>query len=252
MTIKQFFIGDDSGFLAAAAYLPEGEIRACAVFVHAYSNWKDEHDYMFCRMAHALAEEHTASLLFDMRGHGESAGLPEDVTAAQMQQDIAAAVAYAKRALCARVYIITVGFSARLCAEAVGNAAEGYVLLSPAAEIPAELRFLAEQDGKDLHTVLAGCPQRAAAEAAMERMGMLPRFVTAEKVNGALFGCGAYAGAPVSVQTLIFGTEPDPAWDSVFCHHTFCPAAGGGVMFRSPAVIEQITAQIVQFVAGKD
>ena len=248
MTIKQFFIGDRSDFLAAAAYLPEGEIRACAVFVHAYSNWKDEHDYMFCRMAHALAEGHTASLLFDMRGHGESAGLLEDVTAARMQQDIAAAVDYAKRELCAKVYMITVGFSARLCAEAVGNAAEGYVMLSPAAEIPAELRFLAEQDGKDLHTVLAGCPQRAAAEAAMERMGMLPRFVTAEKVNGPLFACEAFSGTPVSVPALIFGTEPDPAWDSVFCNHTFCPAADGGVMFRSPSVIAQITERIMQFV----
>lgn len=248
MKTEQFYIRNNEDFLAAAAYRPAGEIRACAVFVHAYSNWKDEHDYMFCRMANALAEGHTASLLFDMRGHGESAGLLADATIETMCRDIIDAAAYAKKEICPYIYIITAGFSARLCAEAVGNNAAGYVLLSPAVEIPDELRFLAAHDGEPMHTVMAGHPQRTTAENAMEQMGMLPRFVTAETVSGSLFACKAFAGEPVSARTLVFSYGQVPAYESVFPNSRFCPAEGGGVMFRSPAVIEQITEQIRQFI----
>ncbi len=248
MKTEQFYIKDHDDFLAAAAYRPAGAIKACAVFVHAYSNWKDEHDYMFCRMANALADNQTASLLFDMRGHGESAGLLEDATFETMCKDIAKAAAYAKKEICPDIYIITAGFSARLCAEAVGNDAKGYVLLSPAVEIPEELRFLAAHDGEHMHTVLAAHPERAAAEKAMEQMGMLPRFVTAETVSGDLFACKRFSGTPVSVRTLVFGSGQLPEYGSIFPNSSYCEAKGGGVLFRSPAVIEQMTEQIGQFI----
>lgn len=248
--IEQLYINENGGSLSAVKYSPEGAPSACVIFVHAYSNWKDEHDYMFARLALALSRRGTAALTFDMRGHGESTLKLEEITLETMSQDISAAFEYARKNICGRVYAAAVGFSARMSAQALGNAPAGYALFSPIMEIPQSLRELSRYDAAPVSEALCRLPDRALAERDMERMGMLPKFVTAELVNGGVFSAAEYSGGSIDVPTLVFSPQEGECQYGAFANARELIAEGGGIMFRSPQVIERLAEELCGFVEG--
>lgn len=245
--IEQLYINKNGGSLAAVKYLPEGAPTACVIFVHAYSNWKDEHDYMFARTALALSRSGIAALTFDMRGHGESTLRLEEISVQTMTQDISAAFEYAQQNICGTVYAAAVGFSARLCAQALGNAPAGYALFAPIMEIPQSLKALSQYDGKPVGDALEKLPDGAAAQKDMERMGMLPKFVTAELVNGGIFSEGGYGGGSIDVTALVFSPQEGECEYGAFTRAQVKIMEGGGIMFRSPQVIEALAAEMCGF-----
>lgn len=247
--INQLYIDENDNFLAAVSYIPEYS-DVCAVFVHAYSNWKDEHDFMFCRMASAFMSKGISSILFDMRGHGESDRRLEEISFDTMIHDIAAAVEYARKNISDKIYIVTVGFSTRLCVEAVSDRVEGIIMLSPEMEIPQSLKRLAEYDGQTIGYVMEHVQNTDELAADMERMGMLPKFVTAELVNGALFMTDTYSGKCLRNKSLAFIAEGEIAETSVFENCEVNVMEKGGVLFRSPEAIEKMIKDIISFIAG--
>lgn len=247
--IEQLYINDKDSFLSAVKYCPEKEPTACVLFVHAYSNWKDEHDYMFGRIAEALSHSGIAAMTFDMRGHGESSQKLEEITTQTMREDIASAFGYVTSNICSRAYIVTVGFSARLCLDALGDVPAGYVLLSPAMEIPSSLKVLAEHSGEPFGDVLPILPASDLVVKDLERMGMLPKFVTAELVNADIFSVEEYRGS-IDTPTLVISAE-DVVSMKDFTHCKAHIIDGGGIMFRSPTVIEKLSEEIVEFINGE-
>lgn len=245
--IEQLYINENGGSLAAVKYLPEGTPMSCVIFVHAYSNWKDEHDYMFARMALALSRIGIATLTFDMRGHGESTLMLEEINVQTMMQDISAAFEYAQQNICSTVYAAAVGFSARLCAQALGNTPAGYALFAPIMEIPQSLKALSQYASIPVGEALEKLPDRAVAQKDMERMGMLPKFVTAEIVNGGIFTTGGYSGVSIDVPALVFSPQEGECEYGAFKRAQVKIMEGGGIMFRSPQVIEALAAEMCGF-----
>lgn len=246
--INQLYMNENGEFLSAVTFLPAGNVRACVVFVHAYSNWKDEHDFMFCRMANAFNQKNIAALTFDMRGHGESDKALEEISVSTMKEDIVAAVEYAKNNICSEVYVVTVGFSARLCAEALGNTVAGYALLSPVTEIPQSLKCLADYDGCTIGEVFGKLADSAQVVQDMELMGMLPKFVTAELVNADIYSTGEYVSGQIEAKTIVFASNDTMHGKEVFTNCERHIYEEGGILFRSPIVLEKITNDIIHFI----
>jgi hypothetical protein len=80
------------GSYDSAEALPNSSI----VLVHGGGVTQEEGGF-FTRLAGGLAERGVASLRFDLRGHGESAGRQEDLTLSGVVNDIHAAVTEVRR-----------------------------------------------------------------------------------------------------------------------------------------------------------
>lgn len=77
--------------------LPVGVLRHAVVLVHGGGVTREEGGF-FTRLADGLAEAGVASLRYDLRGHGESDGRPEESSLAAHLNDIRVAVAHLRRA----------------------------------------------------------------------------------------------------------------------------------------------------------
>jgi uncharacterized protein len=80
----------DGTLLRGTLVTPEGPFDHGVVLVHGGGVTRDEGGF-FGRIADGLAASGIASLRFDLRGHGESAGRQEDLTLAGVANDIRAA-----------------------------------------------------------------------------------------------------------------------------------------------------------------
>jgi len=242
--IEQHYVRINDSFLSAVSFQAEGAV-SCVVFIHSYTGFKDEHDYMMCRLAKKFSDCGISSLLFDMRGHGESDMLLEDISFDTMCADAAAAVSYAYNHIAEKVYVVSVGFSARIAASLK---ADGYIMLSPVFDIPESLRCFSECADMNIEQALSDKSERAAMETDMQRMGMLPRFVTAELVNTDIFSLPEYEGEKIIEKTLLITAEGECNCFPFLENSKAIETAEGGIMFRSPETIEQIAENIAEFI----
>lgn len=110
-----------------------------AVLVHGGGVTREEGGF-FARMANGLASTGTASLRFDLRGHGTSQGDQRDLTLSGVVNDIRAAVDHARELAPSageRVTVLGASFSGGLCAYYAAHhpeAVDSLVLLNPLVE----------------------------------------------------------------------------------------------------------------------
>ncbi|MCP3797976.1 lysophospholipase [Allokutzneria sp. A3M-2-11 16] len=76
---------------------PEAAAERAVVLVHGGGVTRDEAGF-FTRLAAGLAEAGVASLRFDLRGHGDSAGRQEDLTLSAILNDIELAIEHVRAA----------------------------------------------------------------------------------------------------------------------------------------------------------
>ncbi|WP_406280337.1 alpha/beta hydrolase [Embleya sp. NBC_00896] len=88
---------------------PDRDPLGVVVLVHGGGVTREEGGF-FGRLAGGLAEAGFASLRFDFRGHGESAGRQEDLTLAGIVNDIRAAVDVVNETAGGRVHLIGASF----------------------------------------------------------------------------------------------------------------------------------------------
>lgn len=242
--IEQFFLNINKSFVSVVNF-KTAESDTCVIFVHAYSNWKDEHDYMFTRIANSLYKNGISSILFDMRGHGESDLLLEEANTETMEEDIKEIIGYAKSQYTGKIIFLTVGFSARLILRYTADAA---IMLAPCFNIPKSLKFLSECADMTIEQALSKTDKRESIEKDMERMGMLPRFVSAEFVNPDIFSLCDYEGKKIETPVLAIYNENEQIDDSILINKRSFLTAEGGIMFRSPSEIEKIITEIIYFI----
>ena len=87
----------DGLHLAATLVQPAEPTPHAAVLVHGGGVTREEGGF-FTRLAQGLADAGVASLRFDLRGHGESAGRQEELTLATILNDIRVALARVREA----------------------------------------------------------------------------------------------------------------------------------------------------------
>ncbi|MGC0420957.1 alpha/beta hydrolase [Embleya sp. AB8] len=88
---------------------PDQDPLGAVVLVHGGGVTREEGGF-FGRLAEGLAAAGFASLRFDLRGHGESAGRQEDLTLAGIVNDIRAAVEVANETAGGQVHLIGASF----------------------------------------------------------------------------------------------------------------------------------------------
>lgn len=93
VTIRAF----DGLHLAGTLVVPEATTEHAVVFVHGGGVTREEGGF-FTRLAVGLAEVGIASLRFDLRGHGESEGRPEEASLTAHLNDIRVALAEVRTA----------------------------------------------------------------------------------------------------------------------------------------------------------
>lgn len=108
------FTAPDGLHLSGTLALPDGA-RQAVVLVHGGGVTREEGGF-FTRLAAGLAEAGVASLRFDLRGHGESEGLQEDLTIAGILGDIRAAIGRIRAETGSeRVALLGTSFSGGIC-----------------------------------------------------------------------------------------------------------------------------------------
>jgi len=136
----------DGTALVADVMTPPRASRG-VVFVHGGGGTRHEGGF-FDRLAPGLADAGVASLRFDLRGHGESAGRPEDVTLAGVGNDIRAALGdLASRISAERISVLGASFSGGVCASLAarhGGLLDRLVLFNPLLDY--KKRFIDDKD----------------------------------------------------------------------------------------------------------
>lgn len=87
----------DGLHLAGTLVRPENSATQAVALVHGGGVTREEGGF-FTRLADGLASAGTASLRFDLRGHGESEGRQEDLTLAAVLNDIRVVIAHVREA----------------------------------------------------------------------------------------------------------------------------------------------------------
>ena len=102
--------------LAATLVTANGQPEHAVVLVHGGGVTREEGGF-FTRLAGGLGEAGVASLRFDLRGHGESEGLQEELTLAAILNDIRVALEYMQEATGARrLSLLGASFAGGVCA----------------------------------------------------------------------------------------------------------------------------------------
>jgi uncharacterized protein len=102
--------------LAGTVVRPGRQAERAVVLVHGGGVTREEGGF-FTRLAAGLGSAGVASLRFDLRGHGESAGRQEELTLAAILNDIRVAVGYVREVTGAdRVSLIGASFTGGACA----------------------------------------------------------------------------------------------------------------------------------------
>ncbi|GAA2471544.1 alpha/beta hydrolase [Winogradskya humida] len=115
-TTSTSFRSADGLLLRGSFEVPTTAPTSSVVLVHGGGATREEGGF-FTRLAHGLAKRRVASLRFDLRGHGESAGQQEDLTLSGVVNDIHAAVAEVRRlAGDVPVNILGASFGGGICA----------------------------------------------------------------------------------------------------------------------------------------
>lgn len=108
------FTTPDGLRLSGTLALPDSA-RQAAVLVHGGGVTREEGGF-FTRLAAGLVQAGVASLRFDLRGHGESEGLQEDLTIAGILSDVRAAIGRLRaEAGVRRVALLGTSFSGGIC-----------------------------------------------------------------------------------------------------------------------------------------
>jgi uncharacterized protein len=115
-TAPTTFRSPDGLLLSGSFDSPEASPTSSIVLVHGGGATREEGGF-FTRLAASLASRGVASLRFDLRGHGKSAGQQEDLTLSGVLNDIRAAVGEARRlAGDVPVNILGASFGGGICA----------------------------------------------------------------------------------------------------------------------------------------
>jgi hypothetical protein len=102
--------------LVGTLTVPDALPRRAAVLVHGGGVTREEGGF-FARLASGLAEKGSASLRFDLRGHGESEGRQEELTLASILTDITAALALVRDEVAPEgLALLGASFSGGICA----------------------------------------------------------------------------------------------------------------------------------------
>jgi alpha-beta hydrolase superfamily lysophospholipase len=105
----------DGLHLAGTLVTPDGSPEHAVVLVHGGGVTREEGGF-FTRLAAGLAAVGVASLRFDMRGHGESEGLQQELTLSAILNDIRVAIAYVREATgVTRLSLIGQSFGGGIC-----------------------------------------------------------------------------------------------------------------------------------------
>ncbi|MHC4155072.1 MAG: alpha/beta hydrolase [Planctomycetota bacterium] len=94
--------------ILTAPVAPEGSVLLC----HGIAVDKNEWNDFYVEVARRLYENTFASLRFDFRGHGESAGRPEDITVAGEALDVAASASKLIECVGGRISLVGTSFGA--------------------------------------------------------------------------------------------------------------------------------------------
>ncbi|NUS87071.1 MAG: alpha/beta fold hydrolase [Streptomyces sp.] len=106
----------DGLHLAGTLVRPDTPASRAVVLVHGGGVTREEGGF-FTRLAAGMAESGTASLRFDMRGHGESEGRQEELTLAMILNDIRVAISHLREATSAReITLLGASFGGGICA----------------------------------------------------------------------------------------------------------------------------------------
>ena len=106
----------DGLHLAATLVTPDQPANRAVVLVHGGGVTREEGGF-FTRLAAGLADAGIASLLFDLRGHGDSEGRQEELTMATILNDIRVSIAHLREATGAsEVSLCGASFAGGICA----------------------------------------------------------------------------------------------------------------------------------------
>ncbi len=136
---------------------PEGrEKTPCLILGHGFTG--DKNERLLVRISERLLEAGFSSVRFDYAGHGESEGIPEEVTVAQEVNDLKAVLEYVKNDEHIDPEKILLGghslggLVALIAASQIPDAIYGLVLISPALTMFHELAK--DLTGENLRQVL--------------------------------------------------------------------------------------------------
>lgn len=260
ISISQHWIVNASDRLALVLFdLPDAKPLSNQVFVflHAWSNWKDERDYAHVKIARKIVDNGTGScVLFDYRGHGESTGSLADASFDSIVEDIDCVIKWLENKQVKKINLVCSGLGARFALSfAHLMSIDSLFLLSPAILIPSSLSAIETSNLQAVSDLLEKDlnHDHANLRKAFYKIGALPDHLSAEYIDPSFFHHPQFLSenlpdiASLNKRVVVFY---DPEQDSqkslswLGSHTTLIPLVGGGPMFRHPDLLVQIGEKI--------
>ncbi len=261
-SLCQLWIRSGNAWLASVSVQPfeDDDPSVLCIFLHGWSSWKDELDYVHVRLARQFADKAlVTSLLFDYQGHGESTGELQDVTFGMMVSDVEAVLSWANtRWPQAHPYIVAHGLGARI-ALYIGQrkAFSGLILLSPALEVP---RILLE--AQPYYQQAWGTTSPEPWKDALAHLGAQTFDPGGEIINASFFSDPLLQKPTAALMEnwccpIIVFYDPDARHtDAMLIQHnqnvSMLPITGGGPMFRHPMLVDSISNQIMAWINSRE